>query len=246
MTSANPPTGLHSLPSELILQIGEALAPTPHNLASFLRTSRRFAVLLSPILVSCAVRTWDTHNGRSVLHWAAATGRDSLLLALLAHGADVGSVDYWRDSPLHSAVLSGSTVTVTLLLTHGADIWRRNAPGWNALDLAAIAGYRDIAEVLLQYGAQIVARGGGVQRSTPFHYAVMMGHVGVVELFLSHGADVAATDKAGWSVKDKAAIASLRNGQEAISRLLFGTVEGASAVVASSRVARMVCWRNFR
>lgn len=240
MTPASTTTCLNSLPPELILQIAKALGPAVHNLSSLQRTNRRFAVLLSPILVQRGVRARDQRTGRSVLHWAAATGRDSLLLALIGHGADVDSVDHRGNAPLHSAVLNASTVAVRKLLAHGADVERRNMYGWAALDLAAITGHCDITGVLLEYGAQIVACSGALLGSTPFHYAVMQGHAGVAQMFLAHGAEAAATDRAGITVAKKAAIACHGDGQAAISVLLFGTAEGASSLVACDEVAPFV------
>lgn len=235
----NPPTSLNSLPTELILQIAETLAPTVHDLASLLRTCRCFAVWLSPILVRCGVHTRDPCNGRSVLHWAVATGRDSLLRSLLAHGADVNTEDDGRNGPLHSAVLRASTVMVTRLLEHGADVGRRNVSGWAALDLAAIMGNREIAGVLLEHGAKMVARSDGLLGSTPFHYAVMHRHVGVTELFLAHGGDLDATDRSTTSVRQKAAIVLSGNGdaEEPMVKLLFGTVEVAREVAGTHAIA---------
>lgn len=240
MTHSKTPPGLPSLPAELILLIAAALGPAVHNLASLLRTSRRFAALLSPMLVRCGVRTLDQRNGRSVLHWAAATGRDSLLRTLLANGAEADSVDRLGNTPLHSAVISASTATVTRLLAHGVNLGRRNADGWTALDLAAIAGNCHIAGVLLEHGANIVARSGGMLESTPFHYAVMLGHVSVAELFLAHGADLEVTDRAGINIAQKAAIAGQGSGHEGISRLLFRTAEEARAIVTSDSIAPFI------
>lgn len=240
MTHSKTPTGLPSLPAELILLIAAALGPAVHNLASLLRTSRRFAALLSPMLVRCGVQTLDQRNGRSVLHWATATGRDSLLRKLLANGANADSVDRFGNTPLHSAVLRASTVKVALLLAHGATLGRRNADGWTALDMAAIAGNCHIAGVLLEHGADIVARSGGMLGSTPFHHAVMLGHVSVAELFLAHGADLEVTDGVGINIVQKAAIAGQGYRHKGIFRLLFRTAEEAREIVTSDSIAPLV------
>lgn len=230
-----PPT-LSSLPNELLLHISGYLV-APAHLNSLLRTSRYFAQLCSSLLIYRALVTFDARNGRSVLHWAAATGRVRLLANLITAGGDVNSLDNYGAAPLDSAVLLASETAVRRLLENGADTKHWNPKGWAALHLAAITGNAVVAGLLLDYGADIGARSSSAElEKQPFHYAVLLGHVCVSKLLQEHGADVDAGDIIGMTVAQKAAVA----GHEGIVELLFGTAEAAAAVVAVRKVALCV------
>lgn len=217
----SPRTGpsLSDLPPELLLEIAAHLGPGLHDLNSLLRTTRRFAHLLSPVLLKLAVTARDRHTGRSLLHWAAASnGNISLMRRLLESHADVNAHDLRAATPLHSAVLRGHTAGVELLLQNGADAAIKNSDGWAALHLAAITGNRSVAALLLHHGADAGARSKALFQKTPLHYAVMLGHVAVAELLIAHGADIQAKDGLGVTVAQKAVMA----GHERVVVLLFG------------------------
>lgn len=156
-----------------------------HELSSLLRTCRGFACILSPELAKLGVTAADRGTGRSLLHWAASHGRTSLVQILLAHGAAVDTTDRRGCTALHSAVLRGHTSTVSMLLEQGADVQLRNA---------AITGHTGIPEALVDHGAGMSVRSGAVYGRSPFHYAAMLGHVAVAELFMQRFADLDARD----------------------------------------------------
>lgn len=175
----------------------------------------------------------DKHNGRSVLHWAAATGRDRLLKNLLAAGANVNTQDNDGTAPLDTAVLLGSERAVRRLLESGAAVEHHNKEGWTALHLAAITGNDVVARLLLERGADISAMSTSQLERTPLHYSVMHGHIRVVKLLLEHGADMSTGGAIGTMVAQNAAL----EGQDRILELLFRTAEDVSAIVASAQVA---------
>lgn len=188
MTHATTAT-LSTLPPELLLEIAEALGSSLSSLNALLCTSRRFAQVLSAVLIHPAADTWDTTTGRTMLHWAAANGRDTLLANLLARGADVNALNMRGLSALHSAVLCGSAATVEKLLESGAEVQRRTKHGWSALDLAAIIGHSGVAALLVSHGADMAAPSRTGLAKTPLHYAALHGHIAVVELFVNRGVD---------------------------------------------------------
>ena len=59
-------------------------------------------------------------------------------------------------------------------------------------------------EALIQMGADVNVQARG-RRSTPLHFAGGMGHLGVVQCLLSHGANPLARDEDGWTPSDVAA-----------------------------------------
>lgn len=230
MACKRPAPALSALPTELLLHIGTCAV-----LNSLLRASHRFAQLYSPLLFQRALVTIDARNGRSVLHWAIATGRDRLLENLLTAGANGNSLDNHGTTPLDSAVLVESEMTVTRLLESGAAVQHKDNDGQTALHLAVITGNDVVAKLLLQCGADVGAVRTALLGMKPLYYAVMLGHVHMVELLLSHGAHIDMGDLIGSTVAQDAALA----GRVEVLELLFGREEAAT-IVASARVGLLV------
>lgn len=204
-TNAHP--NLTFFPLELLLSIAAYLGPSLHHLTSLLRTNRRLKNLILPVLLQRAVTALDRRNRRTPLHWASVLGRVVLLARLLRRGAAV-SINNWDKhggTALHSAVICGSTTAVAVLLRHGADPKIKNRDGWAALHPGAITGNLLIAGLLLDYGASVATRSSSLFQKSPLHYAVLLRHVALVELFLAHGADVNGADDMGMTVAQKAA-----------------------------------------
>ena len=59
-------------------------------------------------------------NGDAPLHWAAASGHMSVVVALLAAGAKPDSRNEYGGAPLHWAAAAGHTSVVVALLAAGA------------------------------------------------------------------------------------------------------------------------------
>ena len=134
-----PQPSLLTLPNELLLEIGEYLS-RPCDLVSFSLVNRFLSKLLEPCVLCRAANTRFIYNGyepgRSVLHWAASHGVNSLLQKLLPYvnqisrNADqsgaktvdpINDIDSSKMTPLCSAALKQNTTTVELLLRYGAN-----------------------------------------------------------------------------------------------------------------------------
>lgn len=191
-----PAVGRPEIPLEMNVRIQPTLAPMAslETINSLLPSHARFAGVVSPALLKLATSATDKSTGRSLLHWAAATGQNVLVSNLAAADVDVNTLDRNGNTALHTTVLHCLTAGVATLLAHGAETGIRNDKGWTALHLAAITGNQAIVEQLLSHGADIGIRCGSSVEKTPLHYAVMLSHLSVVRSLVAHGANLAARD----------------------------------------------------
>ncbi|XP_042361719.1 ankyrin repeat and SOCS box protein 16 [Plectropomus leopardus] len=170
-----------------------------------------YAVLKDPGMVNALMETvheemvWAPEMGMwtlsskvkqtSALHLAASRGHTGCVEELLFRGAEVNA-DPGGKTALHDACVGGHAVCVQLLLSHGADPDLLTADGSAPLHLCTSAQSLQCAELLLDGGAEVSVR-MRESRVTPLHVAARRGLEEHVELFLSHGADVAATNQEG-------------------------------------------------
>ncbi len=137
----------------------------------------------------------DDH-GDTPLHVAAAIGSADVAGLLLGHGADVNARDADGDTPMHTAAGAGQTNVARLLLDFGADANAKNKDGWTPLHFAAVRGQEPMAELLL-LAPKIDIDAQGANGDTPLDVAAAEDNTEVVQLLLSHGANINATDKIG-------------------------------------------------
>ncbi|MBJ9920604.1 MULTISPECIES: ankyrin repeat domain-containing protein [Burkholderia] len=91
-------------------------------------------------------------NGETPLHHAARRGHLHGAALLLAHGADVHSVDEFGLTPLHHAAEQGHRDVVLQLIAFGARPERKSYDGQTASDLAKDAGTRDVLKAARALG----------------------------------------------------------------------------------------------
>ncbi len=144
----------------------------------------------------------ETETGYTPLHMAAWKGHNLSVRLLLKHGARVDIRDnVYGNTPLFWANAYGQYSTVALLVTNGADITLTNRLGYNVMHVAAREKYTPLIQYYLSLGmpAETVHAGSGL---TPVMIAAHQGHVPVMRLLLTNGADPLRTNKQGLSAVD--------------------------------------------
>ena len=112
---------------------------------------------------------------------------------LIDYVADVNAQDHNGASPLFLASLLGEADLVNLLLLAGADATIKNNSGQTAMMFAAHSGNVEMMRALLSSGAGVNDQSSDGE--TPLMYA----RRGAVSVLIGAGADINATDKAGYS-----------------------------------------------
>lgn len=238
-----PPTHPEYIPVEIKVHIQTTL-PTSASLDTvidLLPRTARFTGVVSPVLLTLATSATDKSTGRSLLHWAAATGHNVLVSHLAALGADINTSDRNGNTALHTTILHGLTAGVVTLLSHGAETGIRNDKGWTALHLAAITGNHAIVDQLLSHGADVNIRCGSHLQTTPLHYGVMLSNLSVVQTLVARGADLTARDDRGMTPAQCAVAVGregivalvLRGKQRPVVSDLYGVMLGTSGVRSS-------------
>ncbi|GAA6011239.1 hypothetical protein JCM11491_006770 [Sporobolomyces phaffii] len=113
------------------------------------------------------------------LHSAAAKGNVGLVQYALSHGQPVNSV-LNGVLPLHAAASSGNETVVKMLIEAGADVNSPRLPRRYTNERSRTSGLA-----------------AGTQGSTPLHFAAANGHVSIIKLLLSYGANPRAAEKHG-------------------------------------------------
>jgi len=93
-------------------------------------------------------------------------------------------------SPIHDAALTGDVELMEMLIANGADVDERDVHGYTPLLLAIQEGHTDIAKVLITNGADVNTRAAsdGGEDVTPLYLSIILGHGGIEDLLLGHGA----------------------------------------------------------
>jgi ankyrin repeat protein len=129
---------------------------------------------------------------------AAYFGREKMLDALLAKGADFRVVDGDGWTVLHYAALGGHPAIVARMLRMGLGVNDRvRSDGMTALAMAAVRGHTDLIRLLLALHADLrIPDFGG---NTPLLHAYLRGRTEAMRLLIASGADVNAASRPGWT-----------------------------------------------
>jgi ankyrin repeat protein len=122
------------------------------------------------------------HLGRTALWFAAGSGDERMVDALLAAGSPLDGI-----SPLFAAVEAGRAGTLERLLRKGVPVDTHDAAGDTALIAAAGHGDPLVVRVLLDGGAAVDAQNGA--GNTALMVAAREGHLDVCRMLLKAGAD---------------------------------------------------------
>ena len=147
------------------------------------------------------------------------TDRDiEIVKLLISKGADVNIKGNEDSTPLNNASREGNIEFVKLLINAGADVNSKDEEGFTPVINASYKGYKEIVKLLIEAGAdveyiymrelinachrgvidkvrELIKAGADVNMQidgsqTPLMYAVDEGHMEVVKLLISKGADV--------------------------------------------------------
>ena len=181
----------------------------------------------------------NDREGRTVLLWASATGKETLaklLLTFRTHNkADISATNNRGKTALHLAVESKTcrVALVKMLLENGADVHAKSDGGWTPLHNAAEKGYDDLASLLLYWGADPNATTSSGMSA--LHWAARNGHINVVKLLLQQqGIRKDRKD----SAEESPMLGAAMNGHIEIVRLLSPTVDGANLSYAAEAACK--------
>ncbi|KAG9245096.1 Glycerophosphoryl diester phosphodiesterase family-domain-containing protein [Calycina marina] len=161
---------------------------------------------------------WQDIEGMAPLHLSVIGGHALTTKALLKgenwKGQNDQKIAMRREISKSSAVLAiatkaNFTVIVKLLVNAGVDINWQDATGETALHLAARFGHNECAEILLVGSPEQKADCELTENSfdwTPLHVACVDGHLAIVELLISAGAELNKPDASGWLPREHAAL----------------------------------------
>ncbi|KAJ8416755.1 hypothetical protein AAFF_G00326330 [Aldrovandia affinis] len=159
------------------------------------------AVLLAELLSQERYRKFiNSRTGWGIpgtpLRTAAAQGNLRCLEVLLAHGAEVDSLDVKAQTPLFTAVSGKHVDCVVALLKAGADPNGSVYNNCSPVLTAAREGDMDILRELLQHGAEVNVRPKVPEWATnatacrgPLYLSAVYGHLDCFKLLLLHGSD---------------------------------------------------------
>ncbi|KAK3873700.1 hypothetical protein Pcinc_021316 [Petrolisthes cinctipes] len=139
---------------------------------------------------------WNTvsNNGRTPLHTAALHGHTEVVRILLeCSGYNCNEGDACGSTPLMESLRGGHLDTSKLLINAQSCLSAKDATGRTGFHLAAEAGRADMVEMLVStYDMDVNSTS-----DKALHCAAREGHTAVVDLLLTLGADINATDHNG-------------------------------------------------
>lgn len=139
------------------------------------------------------------HQGRTAAHLAASYGRDSVLQALVEHGATVSTQDLSGQTVVHQSVHSPKCLEVTLRGTDAAAaVNQRDTHGFTALHYAASGRHADVIHPLLAVGGVDVDT-PDMDGRTALHWACAVGDATMTGLLLAAGASATVSDVGGMT-----------------------------------------------
>ena len=133
----------------------------------------------------------ENENGRTPLLFAAVFGHTNVCELLLEEGkANIEETEPKGNTALKQAASEGHASTVALLLSKGARVDTRNEDGFTPLLSAVKNGHKEVFQILIEGGACDLEERIHPTEYTALHEAAIRGHIALVELLISHKADL--------------------------------------------------------
>lgn len=133
--------------------------------------------------------------GFTPLHVAAYFGQVECVQCLIAHGANVNTINDFESTPLHDAVNGGYSGCVRELLAHGAHTEVQNIDSLTPLHLAAMNGDDECLHALLTHDANVNAQDN--TNWTPLHFAAISDYSECAQELMKHHANINAKNADG-------------------------------------------------
>ena len=159
-------------------------------------------------------------TGQSAILAAVYHGQKEIANLLVARGAEM---------TMFEAAAAGELERVERLIAGQAALDGYSADGWTPLHLAAFFGHAKVVELLLAHGADPKTVSTNSTGNTALHAALAGHHPFVAGLLIGAGADVNASDAAGWRPLH---LAAANNHLDAMKALI---AQGADVTAANSQ-----------
>jgi ankyrin repeat protein len=158
-----------------------------------------------PRLKTILLAEYRDAQGVSALLWSVYTGQRKVSILLAAKLATLGiPLDVFE------AASTGDEARLHAILSENASaVQEFSSDGWTALHLAAAFGTPLSVGALIFRGARVDAVSQNAQQNQPLHAALALGkNPSTIELLVSHGADVNATQAGSFTPIFSAAAAN--------------------------------------
>ncbi|CAG2057215.1 unnamed protein product, partial [Timema podura] len=163
------------------------------------------AEIVEYLLVSAEVKvdSIDTLTGETALTAAASNGCQGVVAGLLAHGANISTINRKELPALLLAVKGGHWAVTERLLQCHSPLEQSDNLGKTALMWAATEGHTGLTELLLDKGASLSRQ--DKEGLTALGWACLRGRVQCAQSLLERGSEVNYADKTGRTPLDLAA-----------------------------------------
>ncbi|WGJ62762.1 ankyrin repeat domain-containing protein [Wolbachia endosymbiont of Frankliniella intonsa] len=131
----------------------------------------------------------------TLLHFAAKSGYENVVRALIACEADVNARDWDRCTPLHFAAEWNHKGILDILIESEANVNACDNDGYTPLHFAAEGGNESAVGALIASEANVNAQNN--DGHTPLHFATKSGYENIVIALIEHGACVNVWDSCG-------------------------------------------------
>lgn len=171
-------------------------------------------------------------------------GETAVLMAAYYRANEIREllVDKGAQLTIFEACAVGHTGRVKELLNQSPDLIHSfSTDGYTPLGLAAHFGNEETALLLLEYGADVNARSSdGNLNNMAIHAAIAGNYEHIVELLISHGANINAKCEGNWRSGFSPLHVAAYFGRESIARLLLRHHVDKSALTGSGDTALML------